>query len=229
MAWAYLFIESARMGEMAMAEIAPWSLVHFGMILLMWTIMMAAMMLPSALPMILLFTAVSRKAVSDRLTIAPVGILVAGYLTIWTAFCVGATGMQWALEQQALLSPLMVATSPILGGLLLIAAGAYQWTNLKAVCLKHCQAPAEYLSEHWQKGVWGAYRMGLKHGLYCLGCCWVLMGLLFVGGVMNLLWIAAIAAFVLLEKTAPFGLKLGKITGIALIGLGLGVIVGGAL
>jgi predicted metal-binding membrane protein len=145
---------------------------------------------------------------------------MAGYIAIWTAFSLAATLAQWGLERAALLSPMMVSTSPVLGAALLIGAGVYQMTPYKDSCLKHCREPARFISEHWRPGASGAFVMGAEHGLYCLGCCWILMGLLFFGGVMNLLWIAAITLFVLLEKVLPFGAQGGRIAGAALIALG---------
>jgi predicted metal-binding membrane protein len=142
---------------------------------------------------------------------------MSGYLVVWTGFSALATTLQWALEQATLLSAMMVSTSPLLGGALLITAGAYQMTPLKQACLIHCRSPVQFLSSHWRKGTGGAFRMGLAHGLYCLGCCWVLMVLLFVGGVMNLLWIAALAGFVLAEKIIPRGVLFGRIMGGAMI------------
>lgn len=145
--------------------------------------------------------------------VAPTFLFVAGYVAMWCLFSVGATAAQWALERAALLSPNMVATSPGLGAVLLGAAGIYQLTPAKDACLRHCRSPAYFLSEHWRPGMAGAFRMGIVHGAWCLGCCWILMALLFVGGVMNLLWVAAIALFVLLEKALPLGDRGGRLAG----------------
>jgi predicted metal-binding membrane protein len=131
----------------------------------------------------------------------------------------------WGLHTAALLSPMMVSTSPLLGGALLVVAGAFQWSPLKRVCLTHCRTPLGFLMGEWREGTWGALRMGLRHGSYCVGCCWVLMALLFVTGVMNLLWVAAIAAFVLVEKVAPAGPWLSRVTGLLLAGGGAWVVV----
>jgi predicted metal-binding membrane protein len=143
--------------------------------------------------------------------------LVAGYISMWTAFSLLATIAQHALDRAALLSPMMVSRSAGFGAAVLIVAGVYQFTPLKNACLENCRAPAHFLSRYWRTGNFGAFRMGLRLGGYCVGCCWILMGLLFVGGVMNLLWIAAIAIFVLLEKTIPFGDVSGRIAGAAMI------------
>jgi predicted metal-binding membrane protein len=185
--------------------------------LLMWAAMMIAMMVPTAAPMTLVYAAVTRKAEREDHPVAPTFMFVAGYLVVWGLFSVGATAAQWALDQLALLSPTMVSASPGFGGALLIGAGVYELTPYKHACLAHCRAPAHFISQHWRGGFVGAFRMGLALGAYCLGCCWLLMGLLFVGGVMNLLWIAAIAVFVLLEKTIPFAEIGGRAVGAAMI------------
>ncbi len=227
LSWAYLLVAAAEMGGMAdataMIESRPWSGAYFALMFLMWSVMMVAMMLPSAAPMVLLYAAVVRKLAPDQHAGASVGAFVLGYAVAWTAFGLGATGLQWILEKVALVSAAMVTSSAVLGGLLLVAAGIYQWTPAKEACLKHCRAPLGFLSQHWRAGPGGALRMGVAHGGYCIGCCWLLMGLLFVGGVMNLLWVAAIAIFVLLEKTLPWGSASGRVAG------GLLVIAGGAV
>ncbi len=224
LAWAYLFITAAEMGgpmdagAMAAAmQIKPWTGLDFLLMFLMWAVMMVAMMLPSAAPMILLFAAVCRKQAAQGRTFAPVGVFVAGYLAVWSAFSLGATLLQWGLEQAALLSPMMVGTSPLLGGGLLVVAGLYQWSPLKQACLRHCRSPIHFIVHHRREGPGGAFVMGLEHGAFCVGCCWLLMGLLLVGGVMNLLWVAAIAVFVLLEKVLPFGARGGRVTGTLLV------------
>jgi predicted metal-binding membrane protein len=220
LAWAYLLVTAAGMGgmgEMAMARIEPWSALDFAAMSAMWAIMMVGMMLPSAAPMILLYAAIRRKQSQRGHAIAPTGAFASGYLIAWAGFSLAATTLQWGLEQTALLSPMMVSTSAWLGGGLLIFAGVYQWTPLKHACLEHCRSPVQFLSRSWRKGTGGAVTMGLHHGAYCVGCCWVLMGLLFVGGVMNLLWVAAIAAFVLVEKLAPFGHATARVSGLALL------------
>jgi predicted metal-binding membrane protein len=154
----------------------------------------------------------------------PTGLFLLGYLIVWIGFSALAAVAQWILHATALLSPMMVSTSPILGGAILITAGAFQWTPLKNACLTHCRSPLNFLMTGWREGKRGALAMGLKHGAYCTGCCWFLMALLFVAGVMNLWWIAIIAGFVLLEKVAPRGLWVGKIAGLALATWGLWMI-----
>ena len=227
LAWLYLVADAVHMtsmSDMAMMQVTPWTAFDAMLMFLMWAIMMVGMMLPSAAPMILLYGLVARKQRSRGHLFAPVGAFVAGYLFVWTAFSLGATALQWGLEQAALLSPMMVSKSPLLGGGLLIAAGLYQWTPFKNACLEHCRSPAEFLATRWRKGTGGAIIMGAHHGAYCVGCCWFLMGLLFVGGVMNLLWIAAITAYVLIEKLAPFGARTSRVTGVLLTLAGIAIV-----
>ncbi len=212
---------SATVG-MAMAVMQPvaWTAGYAGLMFFMWWIMMVAMMLPSAAPMILLYAAVNRKAHERGAPFVPTGVFAFGYVAAWGAFSLLAVALQWGLERAALLSSMMVSTSIVLGSLLLIAAGVWQLTPLKQACLKHCRSPLHFLSHHWRKGRWGAVRMGMEHGAFCLGCCWFLMGLLFYGGVMNLYWIVGLAAFVLLEKTVPAGHWIGSAAGVGLIAWG---------
>ncbi len=215
LAWAYLVALAGDMG--AMPEVAPWMALDAALMFVMWAVMMVGMMLPSAAPMILLYAAVSRKQRGRGHVFAPTGAFAAGYLVAWTLFSLAATALQWALEQAAPLSPMMVGTSAWLGGGLLVAAGVYQWTPLKHACLENCRSPVAFLSRIWRKGTGGAVVMGVHHGAYCVGCCWILMTLLFVGGVMNLLWVAAIAAFVLVEKLAPHGHLVSSASGALLV------------
>jgi predicted metal-binding membrane protein len=204
----------------AMTGVKPWTGTDFVLTFAMWVLMMVAMMVPTAAPMTLMYAAVARKAAAHRSPLAPTFVFVTGYTTMWTIFSLVATIAQHALDQAALLSPMMVSTSAGFGAALLIAAGIYQLTPLKNTCLKNCRAPAHFISRYWRTGNLGAFRMGLRLGAYCVGCCWILMALLFVGGVMNLLWIAAIAIFVLLEKTMPFGDVSGRVAGFATILVG---------
>jgi predicted metal-binding membrane protein len=206
LAWTYLVVSSTRMGAAASAHAMmgmmemPWTAAHVVLTFLMWAVMMVAMMLPSTIPMALTYAAVHRRVAPSQSPTLPVTFFASGYLLVWLGFSVGATLLQWALEQAALLSPALVAASPLLGGSLLILAGLYQWAPLKEFCLRRCQMPLAFIAHHWRAGRGGAVRMGVEHGVYCVGCCWALMLLLFVGGVMNLIWVAAIAVFVLLEK-----------------------------
>jgi predicted metal-binding membrane protein len=229
LAWLYLIDLAAAMQDMpgmsdsgmgdpgAMLQPHAWTPQHFAMMFLMWAVMMIGMMVPTAAPITLVYAAVARKAARQGTPVAPTAAFVAGYVAMWTGFSLAATVAQWGLDRAALLSPMMVSRSPALGAGLLFAAGVYQLTPFKNGCLEHCRAPAHFISENWRPGAAGAFRMGLVHGAYCLGCCWILMGLLFLGGVMNLLWIAAITLFVLLEKVVPAGPLAGRLAGLAMI------------
>jgi predicted metal-binding membrane protein len=227
LAWAYTVYLAHDMGNMnmgmgmAMPKTQSWSLMDFVSMFLMWAVMMVAMMVPTAAPMILIFANVNRKRQEQEQPYVPTAVFLSGYLLVWTGFSVLATLAQWGLHEAALLSPMMVSTSPILGGILLLAAGIFQWTPLKYACLKHCRSPLSFLMTDWREGYRGALIMGLKHGSYCTGCCWFLMALLFVAGVMNLLWVATITAFVLVEKAVPRGDLVGRIAGVALCIAGL--------
>jgi predicted metal-binding membrane protein len=211
--------------KMSGPDMTSWSGTALFALFLMWAEMMVAMMLPSAAPMILSFAMVNRKRRERQEMFVPAGIFVLGYLLVWTGFSAVAAVAQWALHATALLSPGMVSTSPVLAGGLLIAAGIFQWTQFKSACLTHCRSPLSFLLAEWREGRAGALWMGLKHGIYCTGCCWFLMALLFVAGVMNLVWVAAISLFVLLEKLVPQGALLGKISGAVLIGWGTWVLI----
>jgi predicted metal-binding membrane protein/CheY-like chemotaxis protein len=185
---------------------------------LMWSVMMVAMMLPSATPMVLFYARVGRKAAIDVQPFTPTGWFAAGYLLVWFGFALAATGAQWALERAALLTPAMEGTSNVVGGILLIMAGLYQWSPVKDTCRAHCQAPMLFIQSNggFRRNVLGALEIGVWHGTYCLGCCWVLMTLLFVGGVMNVLWITAIAILVFVEK-AVGGRLVSRAAGVGLI------------
>ncbi len=210
----------------SMMTLRPWTSLDFALTFAMWTVMMVGMMVPSATPTALIYAAVARKAALQGAVLAPTIIFVSGYVAVWTVFSLLATVIQWGLEWAALLSPMMASTSPSLGATLLVGAGVYQLTPMKAACLRHCRAPAQFISQHWRPGRAGAFHMGIIHGAYCLGCCWILMGLLFLGGVMNLLWIAGITITVLAEKVLPFGNWGGRIAGSAAIAVGVAVLVG---
>lgn len=216
-----MFPGSGAGGMMRMMAPAVWSLGYAGIIFTMWWVMMAAMMLPSAAPLLLLFARVNRKEKSAGRPFIPTGIFAAGYLVAWGGFSILATGFQWALERLGLLSPMMVTTDYWLGGTILLGAGVWQLTPIKGMCLRHCRSPMGFLIQSWQPGRGGAFRMGLEHGTFCLGCCWFLMGLLFFGGIMNLFWIVGLAVFVLLEKTIPMGSWVGRAFGIGVTAWGL--------
>ncbi len=212
--WMYLL---AMARDMCCMQIPVWNAAYFGMMFSMWAIMMVGMMVPSAAPMILIYAAVAKKAEKQGMPIASTGAFTSGYILMWTIFSLLVTLVQWQLDKAALLSPMMVVNSPKFGAGLLLAAGIYQWFPVKDNCLQHCRSPFHFISTHWRPGNVGAFFMGISHGTFCIGCCWVLMLLLFVGGVMNILWIAAITIFVLLEKVLPLGNQGGKFTGILMV------------
>ena len=203
LAWLYLVRlhgETAEMADMGMA-IGAWRLHDALMAVVMWAVMMIAMMLPSAAPMILVFTAINRKRRPDAGTPhVSTALFVAGYLMMWTGFSVAAAAAQWTLQHVALMAPATMTVAPRVGAAFLILAAIYQVTPFKYACLARCQTPFGFLMAEWREGDAGAVLMGARHGLFCLGCCWVLMALLFVVGVMNLAWVAVLAGFVLLEK-----------------------------
>ena len=234
-AWAYtVYVAGTGVGDMqmgmGMADMRSWSSADFGLMYVMWVVMMVAMMAPSASPMILMFAAVNRRRMEQEAPYVPTGAFLAGYLVVWAMFSVGATLGNWGLHQASLLSSMMGAsTSSYLGGALLLMAGAFQWSPLKYACLKQCRTPMGFLMTSWRDGHRGALRMGLEHGTYCLGCCWSLMLLLFVLGIMNLVWIAALAAFVLAEKVAPKGEWVSRVTGVLLVGWGIWTIASAAM
>jgi predicted metal-binding membrane protein len=197
-----------------------WDLGHLALLFAMWVVMMAGMMLPSAAPAFLLYASVIRRSPEGARTPAHVYAFAGGYLLVWTVFSLVATVLQRWLAEWLLLSPMMDARDSRFGGALLLVAGLFQFTPLKRACLESCRSPAEFITRHWRTGVSGGFYLGVAHGLFCLGCCWALMLLLFVGGVMNLWWIAALTVFVLLEKLAPFGARGGRYSGVPIIALG---------
>jgi len=202
----------------------PWSPFYWIIMACMWWVMMIAMMVPSAAPMVLLYTRVYRYAQKTGQmdpAVIPAAAFTSGYLLTWLVFSLAATALQWSLERSGLMHDMMMwITNSVLSGSFLMAAGIYQLSPLKNICMTHCRSPADYLYRHWRRGRLGAARMGLEHGLYCVGCCWSLMALLFVGGVMNLVWIAGLALFVLIEKLAPNGYGFGRVSGLLMITAG---------
>ena len=201
-----------------------WDATHVLLLGVMWVVMMTGMMLPSAAPAILIYgAAVRRKPGLNAVSL--VYALAGGYLTVWAFFSVLATALQRFLGQRLVLSPMMEPTKPVTGAALLIIAGLYQFTPLKNACLRACQSPFGSLMSRWRAGVRGAFRMGVEHGSYCLGCCWALMLLLFAGGVMNLAVIAALTQFVILEKTGLLGKYATLISGATLVAAGLWMLV----
>jgi predicted metal-binding membrane protein len=237
-AWMYMFREAramdatgvCRCAGMAMSgtDVKPWSGAAILPLFLMWAEMMVAMMLPSAAPMILTFATVNRRRRELERPFTPTGLFVSGYLIVWSVFSLLAALAQWGLHGAALLSPAMKSSSAMFGGTLLIAAGAFQWTPWKRACLNHCRSPLQFIMTDWREGPRGALTMGLRHGAYCTGCCWMLMALLFVAGVMNMVWVATIAILVLLEKVAPTWWRLRHATGVILVAWGVWVISAGS-
>ncbi|HMB96493.1 MAG TPA: DUF2182 domain-containing protein [Tepidisphaeraceae bacterium] len=226
LSWIYLFNMAIEMkSPNALATCAMclrnWTIKESLLMFWMWAIMMIGMMVPTAMPMTLIYAAVARKAQQQGSKIAPTFLFVSGYILIWTLFSAAATLAQWKLDQLALLSPMMVTTSPALGASLLVVAGIYQLTPYKQSCLRHCRMPTYFIAQHWRDGNLGALRMGIAHGAFCLGCCWALMLLLFLGGVMSLFWILTITIFVLLEKIIPHGAGGAKLAGIGMILFGI--------
>ena len=221
LSWVYLVVQARSMDmPMSMAEMAamaPQGPLEFLLTFVMWLVMMIGMMLPSAAPMILLFNTVNRRYKERGQPYVETSVFTFGYLLVWGGFSLVATIIQTGLNHAALLSPAMASTSPILGGALFIATGIYQWTPLKNACLGKCRSPLDFIMHHWRTGTRGAFLMGLIHGAFCLGCCWLLMGILFIGGVMNLMWVAGITAFLLVEKLLPQGVWVGRFVGFAMI------------
>jgi len=230
LAWVYLLrmavgmraavLEADMHAAMGMSSTPGWGLAELFALFSMWSIMMVAMMLPSAAPVILLVVGTYRRR-SGSPPHALTASFGAGYVVAWAGFSAAAALFQTFLHQSALLSAGMVSRSTLFGGAVLLVAGVYQWLPIKNACLSHCRSPLGFLTHEWREGPGGAFIMGCRHGLFCVGCCWALMTLLFVAGVMNLLWVAAIAAFVLIEKIAPQGLRVGRATGLLLVFWGL--------
>lgn len=226
-AWAYLLAGAGMsaapmksMGGQMMAMAPRWSLAYAALVFVMWATMMVAMMLPSAAPTILLASALMRQR-GGRQAFGPTGLFVLGYLAIWTGFSLVATIAQWALSRVGLLSTTMASDSRAFAAMLLVAAGLYQWTPAKRACLAGCRSPAEQITRFWPRGRAGPLLAGLWNGCFCLGCCWLLMALLFVGGVMNLGWIALIAILVLIEKVGPASGWLSRAVGLGLVAGGV--------
>jgi predicted metal-binding membrane protein len=211
------------MGAAAEPAFRSWSMAEFAFMFSMWAVMMVGMMTPSVAPMVLLYVAVGRSSVGRGPAFAPAGAFVAGYLLSWAAFSAAATLLQWLLESRALITPMMAGTSQQLAGTALIAAGVYQWLPIKQACLSQCRAPLSFVQRHggFQSSARGSLRLGVLHGAYCIGCCWVVMALLFAFGVMNFYWIAGLMLFVLVEKVMPYAGILSRVAGLAAIAAGL--------
>jgi predicted metal-binding membrane protein len=226
LSWLYLYRQMQPMADMAdmaaemgaPAGFAPWTGAAFALNFAFWWAMMPGMMLPSATPMILTFATVNRRKRERGRRFVPTAVFTAGYLLAWGLFGIVATLADWGFERAALMSPATQALSPLWAIFVLAAAGIYQLTPWKSVCLAHCRSPLDFALNHWRDGPVGALRMGIEHGLYCLGCCWFLMALLFAAGIMSLVWMAALAAFVLIEKLFPAGLWIARAGGVVIIG-----------
>lgn len=231
LAWLYVvgMVGSAHSmhTEMSAPHAHAWGVSGFLSAFAMWSVMMVGMMLPSASPMVLTFSSLNRRySVDHRFT--RTGLFVLGYVVVWTGYAALAAAAQGALQATAMLSPMGSSMSPYLAGGLLLVAGVFQWTPLKQACLDRCRTPVGFLMAEWRPGPGGALKMGLRHGAYCAGCCWALMALMFVLGVMNLLWMAALAAFMLIEKVVPAGHRVDQAAG-ALLVLWGALVVAGAL
>lgn len=223
--WSWIVVMARDMygpmtGASAWMMTLRWDARHVLLLWAMWAVMMAGMMLPSAAPMLLLYGVAARRRGLGARAVYEIYALAAGYIAVWALFSVAATGAQRILSMLLIVSPMMTLTSPTAGAALLLVAGVYQLTPLKRACLQRCQSPLSFLMHRWRAGVAGAFRMGMDHGSYCLGCCWALMLLLFVGGVMNLAVIAALTAFVAFEKVGPFGVHSARVSGALLLAAG---------
>jgi predicted metal-binding membrane protein len=228
LAWLYT-IMVASMGSDGMAGVAshmtmpqdqPWRSIDFLLMFVMWMVMMVAMMFPSATPMLLMFANANRRRHEAQDPYLHTSLFGSAYFVVWVGFAAVATLGNWALHSGGLMTSMMGNALPLWGAAILIAAGLYQLTPLKLACLNKCRNPLAFLMSEWREGRLGAFVMGLRHGAYCLLCCWALMALLFVLGVMNLAWIAFLAAFVLVEKLASSGPWLSRVSGLLLLGWG---------
>jgi predicted metal-binding membrane protein len=235
LAWGYVINLSFQMMNMPMdtspsmdmsptplmPNVQAWRVEDFFFNLTMWAVMMVAMMTPSATPMILAFAGLNRRRNVNENASGKAITFLAGYMIIWFSFSAIATLIQRGFHSIGTLSPEVIRVTPLIGAIILILAGIYQFTPLKYVCLSNCRTPMSFLATEWRDGISGALIMGLRHGLYCLGCCWTLMLLLFVTGVMNLLWVALIAGYVLIEKAIPAGQWVSRAFGLVMIGWGV--------
>lgn len=233
LAWAYLvhladgmmpaMPSGGTMADMGMAMAAPWTLAEFAFLFWMWAVMMVGMMAPSVTPAMLLFAGAQARRAGGQVRLA-VPMFALGYAIVWLGFSACAALAQWALHDASLLSTQMAASSQRVGGAILCAVGIYQWLPIKTACLVRCRSPLAFLLAHWREGRAGALRMGLRHGAWCLGCCVALMAALFVVGVMNLVAVAALALFVLVEKIGPAGVAIARIGGVLLIAAGVAML-----
>lgn len=230
LAWAYLFrldhrmtadgSPAATMERMGMMVSGAWTTRDFFYTFAMWSVMMVGMMAPSAIPVLLLFNGMhAHRAEASSPTAGTLFGL--GHMSVWIGFSILAAMLQWSLHQAGVLSSGMAVTSSRAAGFILIAAGVYQLTPAKSKCLTKCQSPLGFLMSNWREGATGALQLGVRHGIYCLGCCWALMCVLFVVGVMNLAWVAVLAAFILIEKSGLTGLRIARAGGVVIIVAGV--------
>jgi len=228
-AWFYIGLVASQMGDMssvlAMPMTAAWTPAQSGLMVMMWAVMMAAMMLPSAVPMVLAYDRFD--GASGDVRGGSTVVFIAGYVLVWTVFAVLATGLQWTLHNMALVDGMGESTQSGLAGALLVGAGFFQFSPLKRRSLGACRTPMGFLMTEWQDGKAGALRMGIHHGLLCLGCCWALMILLFVLGVMNLVWVVVLAVFVLAEKVSKRGEMISRAGGVVMIAWGVVAVLAG--
>jgi predicted metal-binding membrane protein len=229
LSWLYLvhmntgMTQGHGMQSMAMPAMSPNLSAQFIAAFVMWSVMMVAMMLPSALPAVTMFGDLARRRAAQTGTAAPPGLFVLGYVMAWTGYSVAAAAGQIALARSALLTPMLQSASVALSAVILLTAGAFQFTSFKDACLSKCRTPLAFFLAEWRDGKTGALRLGFKHGSYCVGCCWALMAVMFVVGAMNLLWMAVLALFVLAEKTAPARWHVREISGSALVLWGIAI------
>jgi len=224
LAWIYLIRASTAsdntMGgmKMAMPMSHQWTPGDMWLMFVMWAVMMVATMLPGTTPMLMMFARIAR---GRGFAAGPnFWLFAGGYIIVWTLFSACATIMQTALQNASVVSD-ELRVNPFIGGLILILAGLYQFTPLKTACLSHCRSPIGFFMTEWRDGMAGALMMGIRHGSYCVGCCWSLMLLLFAAGVMNLLWVATISVLVLVEKASRYGKPIANAAGAVLVGSGL--------
>ncbi len=228
--WGYMFffmaseMPCANSGSaISMTHHQGWGTADFLMAFVMWAVMMIGMMVPSVAPWVLALCGVSARDPRSSPLFSAGGFLM-GYLAVWTVYSFVAAGLQWGLHTVIHLSPQLRGASPVPEGTLLLVAGIYQWTPLKNACLAHCRSPLGFFLTSWKEGRFGSFQMGFQHGLYCVGCCWALMALSFIAGLMNLLWMAAITIFLLIDHTTPVGYWFTRAAGVLLLGSGIWIL-----
>ena len=232
LAWGYTIAlagHCAAAETLLRAQTQPWTAAELGMTFVMWGVMMVAMMAPAAAPMLLALDRIGRARPTVSRPLLPATAFLFGYLLVWTGMSLFAALAQWRLHELALVSASGASNGAVFGGLLLLGAGAFQLTPLKQACLRRCRSPLFFLLSAWRPGAWGALRMGVLHGGFCVGCCWALMALMFVGGTMNLFWAAALTLLMLAEKLLPLGRKVGRVAGAGLVGWGIYVLGAGLI